>query len=381
MEVRSGFKQTEVGVVPEGWDAMSLGRFLALQRGHDLTERDRRRGDVQVMGSAGPNGFHDTALVRGPGVVLGRSGASFGQAHYCKTDFWPHNTALYVTDFFGNHPLFAFYFLKAIDFRRHNSGGAQQSLNRNFIAPILVAVPKRAEQEVIAEALSDADALIESLKQLLVKKRQLKQGAMHELLMGMKRLPDFSGTWDVMPFGEIAQPRKERIDPRRTGRHEFCIELEHIEQGTGCLSGYTETSEDSSVKSVFHRNDVLFGKLRAYLRKYWFASREGVCSTEIWVLAAKPGLLLPEFLFQLVKVDRFVEVSSSAYGTHMPRSDWNVVKNYEVPLPPIPEQAAIAAVLSDMDAEIAALEVKLAKAVVLKQGMMQELLTGRIRLM
>lgn len=209
MEVRPGYKQTEVGVIPEDWDVKSLGRFVALQRGHDLTERDRRPGEVPVMGSAGPNGFHDTALVHGPGVVLGRSGASFGQAHYCKTGFWPHNTALYVTDFFGNDPLFAFYFVKGVDFSCHNSGGAQQSLNRNFIAPILVAAPKRKEQEAIAEALSDADALIESLEQLLAKKRQIKQGAMQELLTGKKRLPGFTAEWEVNRLG--IRPSSKRV--------------------------------------------------------------------------------------------------------------------------------------------------------------------------
>jgi type I restriction enzyme S subunit len=286
---------------------------------------------------------------------------------------------LYVTDFCGNDPLFAFYLLKGIDFSRYNSGGAQQSLNRNFIAPILVAVPKRTEQEIIAKALSDVDGLIQSLEQLLAKTRELRQGAMQELLTGIKRLPGFNGEWKAMPFGNIAQPRKDRIDPRRTERHDFCVELEHIEQGAGMLAGYTATSDGSSLKSVFQKNDVLFGKLRAYLRKYWLADRAGVCSTEIWVLIAKSSLVVPEFLFQLVKVDRFIEVASSAYGTHMPRSDWNVVKNYEVRLPPIPEQAAIATVLSDIDTQVAALEAKLAKTRSLKLGMMQELLTGRIR--
>lgn len=95
---------------------------------------------------------------------------------------------------------------------------------------------------------------------------------------------------------------------------------------------------------------------------------------------AKRTLLIPQFLFQQVSTDRFIEVASSSYGTHMPRSDWNVVKNFEVNLPAVEEQTAIATILSDMDAEIAALEGKLAKARSLKQGMMQELLTGRIRL-
>src|SRR5580700_8686191 len=102
MEVRPGYKITEVGVIPEHWEVKNLGCFVSLQRGHDLTWRQRRPGEVPIMGSAGQNGFHDESLVTGPGVVIGRSGASFGEAHYCEIDFWPHNTALYVTDFGGN---------------------------------------------------------------------------------------------------------------------------------------------------------------------------------------------------------------------------------------------------------------------------------------
>jgi hypothetical protein len=135
------YKQTEVGVIPEDWDDKKLGDFVSLQRGYDLTARERRTGNVPVMGAAGQNGCHDTALVQGPGIVLGRSGASFGQVHYCEKDYWPHNTGLYATDLHGNDPRFAFYFLDALDFSRYNSGGAQQSLNRNFIYPIPIAVP------------------------------------------------------------------------------------------------------------------------------------------------------------------------------------------------------------------------------------------------
>src|ERR1700674_204016 len=94
------------------WHDMTLGDFVGLQRGHDLTETDRRVRRVPVMGSAGQNGFHDTALAKGPGIVVGRSGASFGKVHYSTVDFWPHNTALYVTDFRGNDERFAYYFLK-----------------------------------------------------------------------------------------------------------------------------------------------------------------------------------------------------------------------------------------------------------------------------
>lgn len=98
------------------------------------------------------------------------------------------------------------------------------------------------------------------------------------------------------------------------------------------------------------------------------------------MLVAKPATLRPAFLVQVVKTDRFVEAASSSYGTHMPRSDWNVVRSFEVNVPPLEEQTAIAQTLSDMDAELTALEARIAKARALKQGMAQALLTGRIRL-
>ena len=260
---------------------------------------------------------------------------------------------------------------------------------RNFVTQTSIAhLPKEkfeqvpipvpsteAEQGAIAEALTDADSLVQSLEQLLAKKRQIKQGAMHELLTGQRRLPGFVGGWETKRFGDVVSLRRDRLDPRRTGAQEFCVEPR-----TGVLCGHGVTDESSSLKSVFCAGDVLFGKLRAYLRKHWLATQAGVCSTEIWVLVAKPATLRPAFLVQVVKTDRFVEAASSSYGTHMPRSDWNVVRSFEVNVPPLEEQTAIAQTLSDMDAELTALEARIAKARALKQGMAQALLTGRIRL-
>jgi type I restriction enzyme S subunit len=148
--------------MPNDWREITLGDFVSLQRGHDLTETERKSGNVPVIGSAGQNGFHDTALAKAPGIVIGRSGASFGQVHYCSTDFWPHNTGLYVTDFKGNDPRFAYYFLKSLDFDRYNSGSAQPSLNRNFIYPIRINVPELDAQKAIAKVLGDLDDKIAS---------------------------------------------------------------------------------------------------------------------------------------------------------------------------------------------------------------------------
>lgn len=143
------------------WKSLTLGEFVRLQRGHDLTEAERRPGTVPVFGSAGPNGYHDEALAPGPGVVIGRSGDSMGVVSYARVDFWPHNTVLYVTDFLGNCPRFAYYFLNRLQLRRFDSGSAQASLNRNFIYPIPIQIPGRDEQERIAALLGALDDKIE----------------------------------------------------------------------------------------------------------------------------------------------------------------------------------------------------------------------------
>ncbi len=378
-QLKPGYKLTEVGVIPEDWEATSWGKLATLEYGKSLRGYENTHGPYPVYGTNGFIGTHTKMLCRHPGVIVGRKGAYRG-IHFSKEPFYVIDTAYYLEPKEDIDLRWAYYELLTHDINRLDSGSAIPSTSRETFYNLAVIVPPLPEQRAIAAALSDVDALIASLDRLIAKKRAIKRAAMQQLLTGKTRLSGFGGEWEMRMLGDIAQLRKERVDPRQAGVHEFCIELEHIEPGTGSLLGYTSTEESSSLKSVFQKDDVLFGKLRAYLRKYWLAYRDGVCSTEIWVLSAKRSALIPQFLFQIVKTDRFIEVSSSSYGTHMPRSDWNVVKNYEVNLPPVEEQTAIVEILSDMDAEIDALEQRREKTRALKQGMMQELLTGRIRL-
>jgi type I restriction enzyme S subunit len=145
----------------EAWTRIPLGDFVTLQRGHDLPDERRRPGSVPILGSFGVTGWHDEARAPGPGVTVGRSGASFGVVSYSACDYWPLNTALYVIDFHGNDPRFAYYFLQQFDFQGYNSGSAQPSLNRNFIHPVPVDVPPLAEQRAIAHILGTLDDKIE----------------------------------------------------------------------------------------------------------------------------------------------------------------------------------------------------------------------------
>jgi type I restriction enzyme S subunit len=392
MELTHGYKQTEIGAIPEDWDVEPVGKAFDICNNLRLpisgATREKMAGPFPYYGPTSIQGYINEYRVEGEYALIGEDGDHFlkwrthSMTQLVSGQFNVNNHAHLVQGSRNLTEWFYYYFSNR-DLTPHltRQGAGRYKLTKSALLKISCALPPtKVEQQAIAKALTDADAFVESLEQLLAKKRQIKLGAMQELLTGRKRLPGFIEKWKSKLFGEIAQPRKQRIDPRRTASNDFCIELEHIEQATGLLGGYTATDEGSSLKSVFQKDDVLFGKLRAYLRKYWLADREGVCSTEIWVLVANSALLVPPYLFQIVRTDRFIEAASTAYGTHMPRSDWNVVKNFELQVPPPEEQMAIAAVLSDMDAEITAFETKLAKARQLKQGMMQELLTGRIRI-
>jgi type I restriction enzyme S subunit len=147
------------------WQVCTLGEFVRLQRGHDLTSAEQEPGGVPIMGSAGPNGSHSKALANGPGVVIGRSGASAGRVHFSEVDYWPHNTCLYVTDFLGNNPRFAYYLLLTIDLASFNSGSAQPSLNRNFLYSIPLKIPERDIQDEIVEILEGLDSRITLLRE------------------------------------------------------------------------------------------------------------------------------------------------------------------------------------------------------------------------
>jgi type I restriction enzyme S subunit len=195
----------------------TLGELISLQRGYDLTETQRRLGSVPIVGSAGVHGYHDTARARGPGVALGRSGASFGKTTFIREDFWPHNTTIFVTDFKGNDPLFISYLLKSLDFSSLNSGSAQQSLNRNFVYPVPVRKFALPVQRRIAGILSAYDELMENsqrrIRPLEAMARALyREWFVHFRFPGHEKLPrvasplgDIPQGWEVKKLGEILE--------------------------------------------------------------------------------------------------------------------------------------------------------------------------------
>ncbi|MDD2732345.1 MAG: restriction endonuclease subunit S [Desulfuromonadaceae bacterium] len=146
------------------WKDCTLGDVLTLQRGMDLPTQDRKNGPVPIVASNGVVGYHNVAPVKGPGVIIGRSG-SIGGGQYVTEDFWPLNTTLWVKDFKGNNPRFCYYLLRSIDFSGLNAGSGVPTLNRNHLHPMPLVCPSVEEQVSISRLLGSLDDRITLLRE------------------------------------------------------------------------------------------------------------------------------------------------------------------------------------------------------------------------
>lgn len=407
MDLRPGYKQTEIGPIPEDWDAVPLGDLFTFKNGlnkakkyfgygtpivnymdvfrHPGLRLDRIEGRVDVSKSE-----LEAFEVRKGDVFFTRTSETVEEIGVAAAMLDPAKDTVFSGFVLRARPtddrlddLFKAYCFSPRYFRRQVVARATYTTraltNGRSLSAAFLAVPPMAEQKVIAEALSDIDAAIRNTADLIAKKRDVRSGALQRLLYGEIRLPEFTAPWQTKLLGELATIRGQKTTGASLPTGTPCVELDQIASGSGRLLS-TGTASGMSIKNRFEPGDVLFGRLRAYLRKFWLADRVGVCSTEIWPLVPIEGHSTSGFVFYTIQRSDFIDAATQSYGTHMPRSDWGVVQNFEVLAPEPNEQAAIVRVLSDMDDEITALEARLEKTRALKQGMMQALLTGRVRL-
>ena len=192
-------QQTEIGLIPESWEVVSFEKFVVLQRGYDLRKQDFRDGTVPVIGATQIIGHHDTAIVKGPGVTVVRSGSSAGKPLFISEDFWPHNVVLFVRDFHGNVPKFVYYKIQSLDLTRYRQGVAVPTLNRNTFRSIQTALPPREEQEQIADTLDS----VETKSQVAARKKtalqDLFRALLHELMTAKVRVDGLELTEKKLP--------------------------------------------------------------------------------------------------------------------------------------------------------------------------------------
>lgn len=397
MELIHDLKKPGAEKSPADWKIVDLSDFCTLQRGFDITEATRVRGEIPVFSSSGFAYFHNQAMVQPPGVVTGRKGI-LGKVFLIDEPFWPHDTTLWVKDFRGNAPAYVARVLQHFHLERLDAATSVPTLNRNNLAGYTIAIPPtKAEQEAIAQALSDADALIESLEKLLAKKRHIKHGAIQDLLTGKKRLPGFDGEWVELSLGEIGKchrgvsynPAVHLFSSDGTATFRL-LRSNNVQDATIVLSDMQYVaSERVSENQRLQLNDILICMANGSRNLVGKAGRFLVDDGFHYTFGAFMGCFRPNkekvdprFAFYLFHTEKYrlhidLLLAGSSINNLTPSSVEALVN--KVPFNR-DEQNAIVTILSDMDEELAALEGKLTKLRQTKQGMMQELLTGRIRL-
>ena len=187
-----------------GWQTLPLGDALTFQRGFDITKDTQRDGPYAVISSSGPKSTHAEFKVQGPGVVIGRKG-SLGTVYYSEEKFWPHDTTLWIKDFHGNDPRFAYYFLQTMGFERLDAGASNPTLNRNHIHTIPVLWPSTQVQRHIVSILSAYDDLIENSQRRMMLLESMARALYREWFVHF-RFPGYENYSHVASaLGEIPQ--------------------------------------------------------------------------------------------------------------------------------------------------------------------------------
>jgi type I restriction enzyme, S subunit len=415
MEVRPGYKQTEVGVIPEDWEVKPLyvlADKIMVGIASAATHAYRDRGVVMFRNqNIKPGRLDDSEVLYIAEVyeeTFRNKRLKQGDLLTARTGY-PGTTCIVPLQYEGAQSfttLITRPCRNAVDsaylccfinsetgqlyFEQNQIGGGQKNVNAGSLKHLLVSLPPtKAEQEAIAQALVDADVHIKSLEQLVAKKRLLKQGAMQELLTGKKRLPGFREEWKMERLGELGSFLKGSGVTKNESRsgNLACVRYGEIytRHDDYIRTFHSWISSHVAEKATrLKRGDILFagsgetkdeiGKCAAFVDDI-----EAYAGGDVVILRVEKGdpLFLGYYL-NTEPINR--QKASKGQGDTVVHISSYALADLCVTVPLVSEQTAIASILLDIDAEITSLEAKLAKARQIKQGMMQELLTGRIRL-
>jgi len=406
---RPGYKQTKVGVIPQDWECRRLEEIASVSAGGTPSRQvsEYWNGDIPwvttseidfksiqataesishlgLINSAAKLLRPETLLMalygqgktRGKVATLGMSAAT-NQA-----------CAAIVVDSEVSHRFVFYWLASSYEYIRGLSNfGNQENLNGQIVRSIAIPLPPtRKEQQAIADALGDADALIESLEHLLAKQRLLRQATMQALLTGERRLPGFEGAWRDYSLGDLATIQRgaspRPIDSPIWFDRDSAVGWVRISDVPRVGMYLTETTQRLSEQGIQRSRPVPAGSLIM-----------SICATVGLPVITKIDTCIHDgfVVFESLRVDQMylyyvlksLEDTWRQHGQTGSQMNLNtgIINTATITVPTTQaEQTAIATVLSDLDAEIAALEARIAKARLVKQGMMQELLTGRIRL-
>ena len=387
MVAKKGYKQTEMGIIPEEWEVKRLRNILSVKYGKSQANIIKDSGIFPIIGTGGIVGYSNHFLFDKPSIILGRKG-SIDKPQYVDIPFWTIDTAFYTVINENYDSKFLFYKLCCIDWYSCNEASGVPSLNLNTIENIEISIPDYETQHKISAVLSDIDEYILSLERLITKKKAIKQGAMQNLLTGKIRLKGFEGEWVEKKLGKVCNilrggsPRPiqfyltdadDGINWIKIG--DVDIEARYvIETKEKIISSGVSMSRRVFIGDFILSNSMSFG--RPYILKIDGCIHDGWLVIQNYEKTFDTNYLY----YSLCSDNIYKQCIAMAAGSSVQNLTKEKVENLDINIPTLAEQTAIATILSDMDIEIEALQAKLNKAKQVKQGAMQQLLTGKIRL-
>ena len=376
--IKKGYKQTEIGVIPEDWDVKTIEQVTDcldnLRVPLNESQRSKIQGDIPYCGANGVLDYVNNFVIDDDIILIAEDGGYFDEYAYRPIAYrmigksWVNNHAhiLKAKDNFDQG--FIYYSLVHKNILSFLAGGTRAKLNKSEMYKIEIGTPPtKSEQTAIVTVLSDTDALIEHLEKLIAKKKAIKQGMMQQLLTGKKRLPGFSGGWEVKKLGDLLyyeQPTKYLVkDTEYNDNNDTPV----LTAGKTFILGYT-----NEVFGIFNNIPVIIFDDFTTANKFVTFPFKAKSSAMKMLMPTGEAVNL-RFVYEKMQLIDF------PLGEH--KRYWiSEYQNLEIEMPKPEEQTAIANILSDMDEKIKRIEQKRDKYKMLKQGMMQQLLTGKIRI-
>lgn len=375
MELMPGYKHSDVGVIPEDWNPEYIENFAVITTGSKNTQDRIEDGQYPFFVRSQTVERINSYSFDGEAVLTAGDGVGTGKVfHYINGKFDVHQRVYRISNFaeYVNGYFFYLYFSTHFYNRimQMTAKSSVDSVRRDMISRMQIALPPtETEQRAIAQALSDVDALLATLDQVIIKKRDLKQAAMQQLLTGKTRLPGFFGEWDQTTFSDVVR--------HHAGNSSLIKGKLASTEAAGLFPAYSASGQDVWCKHYEYEGDaVVVSAVGSRCGKAFATSGKWCAIANTHVVWPDGSKVDKKFLGYYIDDEAFWMKS----GTGQPFVLFKQSFARPLSLPPLPEQAAIASVLSDIDAELLALECHLEKNRNIKQAMMQELLTGKTRL-
>lgn len=399
MELKLGYKQTEIGTIPVDWDIDYIENIGQVTTGSKNTQDRNEDGEYPFFIRSQCIERINTYSFDGEAVLTAGDGETGKVFHYINGRFDVHQRVYRISNFSPRVNGYFFYLYFSRNFYNRimqmTAKSTVDSVRRDMITRMMVPLPTEGEQDAISRVIRDAEALLYALDQLIAKKRDLKQAAMQRLLTGQTRLPGFNDKWKNTRLGNYVTFLRNGVNARAELSPEGRIKYLHYGDVHASKDVYISTvslpclpDAKATLLDRLREGDLIFADasediagVSKSVEVRDVGSDEFVSGLHTIAARFDKKVLVDGFKGFLQFCPPFVNhLRRLAAGTKVFATNRAHIADVEMPLPSIPEQTAIAQVLSDMDAEIAALELRRTKTKDIKHAMMQELLTGKTRL-